>query len=174
MKVINFNDGVVSNKSTIIYGNYYNIHHGDPGGWIYKMSVDKRYLNPENNNNKPLPLIGNKFACSIIKDANDQELTDRMGNCYRTLSKKLVSCDDIILFCRFDVDLIDICFDYQGMIEKIGSGLFLNTSNEYKSPGPVFYVYGDFKLSWAGVNINGEKINKSLKYDYDKQNFEMS
>lgn len=175
MRILNFEDGVVSDKDTAIYGSYYNVHHGDSGGWIYKMSVDKRYLDPSNNNNNPLPLTGNKFACSIIKGSDSKELFDQMGNAYRTLSKKISGCEDILMFCRFEKDLQYIEYDLTGMVESFGEGLFLNSFVDgfVKVPGPVLFVYGDFKLSWRGITHDGSRVNKYLKYDYEKQCFDI-
>lgn len=186
MKLIGFEKGDIKPIDTVVYNCYYNICHGDPEGWLYKMSVDKRFYDPAKNNNLPIVLNDNNYTCNIIKDKEGTAIMDSTGKPYRTISKKqppskkaIFNFDDndndIILFCQFETDVVNVSYSINGMVEEIGCAQFINDieGTKHKVPGPVLLIYGNCTLKYRGFKADGSVVDKTLKYNYENNDFSL-
>lgn len=143
---------------------YYNIFHGSKTCWEFRCAVDSRIATPKIN--KDLILKEDHFIFRYLKDKDDKEILDQVGNKYIVISKNSDPSHklDTLLFWDIEHPVTNIEFTINGFANEIGRGY--NGTETIKSPAPVLEIYGDCELSYTG-QINDKNVAITYLYDYN-------
>ncbi len=143
---------------------YYNIYHGAKSCWEYRCAVDSRIATPRIN--KDLILKEDHFIFRYLKDSENNNISDQLGNIYIVISKNstVTHKKDILLFWDLGDSITDLEYNIEGFANEIGIGY--NGNQEIKYPAPVIEIYGDCKLSYTGL-VNDVLVNVSYSYDHN-------
>jgi hypothetical protein len=165
---------------------YFNIKHGSAGKnlWVYSCGLHSVHFKPANEKDS-LELSGDNYILRPIKKrvggSEDDKivLKDKIGNTLYSISidnmrhhKK-----DIILFWEIpNNNYTDVSYTTSGNVSELGKGWIGKERNEklYSSPAPVLEIQGNCSLEWVAVDIDGFKIKQTIKYDFEKANWDIS
>jgi len=93
---------------------------------------------------------------------------DIKGNGYYVISKDSDDIHklDVLLFWTIDPSLIDVDYGTKGFGKILGHGCVSEKENIV--PSPVIEIYGDCKIYYSGITIDGVKVKVTYEYKHEQ------